>query len=80
MYTLYAHARAAPVDDDGSGGGCAVVSRRPFSALDLYIAVMTRWRPRRAWFAAHAPKLHGIALAAERVPEIAGVWRRNFPE
>ena len=51
-----------------------------FSALDLYIAVMTRWRPRRAWFAAHAPKLHGIALAAERVPEIAGVWRRNFPE
>lgn len=52
---------------------------RRFSALDLYLAVMTHWRPRRAWFAAHCPKLHAIALHAEARPELAQVWQRNFP-
>jgi len=41
--------------------------------------VMTRWRPRRAWFAAHRPKLHAIALRAEARRELAETWRRNFP-
>jgi hypothetical protein len=36
-----------------------------FTALDLYIAVMTKWRPRRTWFAEHAPRLHAIAVATE---------------
>jgi len=52
---------------------------RRFSALDIYLAVMTRWRPRRAWFAEHCPKLHAIALRAEARLELAQVWRRNFP-
>jgi GST-like protein len=51
-----------------------------FSALDIYLAVMTRWRPRRPWFAEHLPVLHGIAARAETRPELAQVWRRNFPE
>jgi GST-like protein len=51
-----------------------------FSALDIYIAVMTRWRPRRPWFAEHRPRLSGIALAAEAQPKLAAVWARNFPE
>jgi GST-like protein len=50
-----------------------------FSALDIYIAAMTRWRPRRPWFAAHCPILHAIALRAEARPELARVWQRNFP-
>jgi GST-like protein len=49
------------------------------TALDLFIAVMTKWRPRRPWFAEHAPRLHAIAVAIESAPEIADVWRRNFP-
>ena len=32
-------------------------------ALDLYFAVMTHWRPRRAWFADQAPK---VLAAADR--------------
>ncbi len=48
-----------------------------FSALDLYVAVMTRWRPERAWFAAHCPRLHAIALACEQRPELASVWAAN---
>jgi GST-like protein len=49
-----------------------------FSALDIYIAVMTRWRPRRPWFAEHRPRLSAIALAAEAQPKLAEVWARNF--
>jgi len=51
-----------------------------FSALDIYIAVMTRWRPRRPWFAEHRPRLAAVALAAEVQPRLAEVWARNFPE
>ena len=51
-----------------------------FSALDIYIAVMTRWRPRRPWFAEHSPRLTAIALAAESQPRLAAVWARNFAE
>lgn len=49
-----------------------------FSAVDLYICTMTRWRPGRAWFEAHTPKLAAIARAAEGVPRLEAVWRRNF--
>ena len=49
-----------------------------FSALDIYIYVMTRWRPRRAWFAEHCPKLEAIALACDADPRLAAVWARNF--
>lgn len=49
-----------------------------FSVLDLYIAVMTHWRPRRDWFKANCPKLYAIALAADREPRLAEIWQRNF--
>jgi GST-like protein len=49
-----------------------------FSALDLYVTVMTRWRPRRAWFAEHAPRLFAIATKSEALDRLAAVWRRNF--
>jgi len=51
-----------------------------FSALDIYVCAMTRWRPRRAWFAEHAPRLHAIALAAEAIDVLAPIWRHNFPQ
>lgn len=51
-----------------------------FSALDIYVAVMTRWTPRRAWFAANTPKLSALALRGDAVPELAAVWRRNFSQ
>lgn len=50
-----------------------------FSALDIYIDVMTRWRPRRGWFEAETPKLFAIARKADQRPELEKVWRRNFP-
>lgn len=49
-----------------------------FSALDLYIAVMTQWRPREAWFTGHAPRLLGVRRQALAMPQLAAVWARNF--
>jgi GST-like protein len=49
-----------------------------FSALDIYVAAMTHWRPRRAWIAAHCPNISAIALRTDAVPSLAPVWQRNF--
>lgn len=49
-----------------------------FSALDLYIAVMTHWRPGRKWFDANTPKLMAIAKRATALDAVAPVMRRNF--
>ena len=51
-----------------------------FTALDIFIAVMTRWRPGRPWFAANQPRLAAIAAGADTLPELQAVLRRNFPE
>jgi len=48
-----------------------------FSALDIYICVMTRWRPKREWFAANTPNLAAIAARAEQVPQLVACWGRN---
>ena len=48
------------------------------SALDLYVAVMTRWRPGRKWFVANTPKLVAIAERAAALPAVAPVMEKNF--
>jgi GST-like protein len=55
-----------------------VLGERP-SALDIYVCVMSHWRPRRAWIAEHCPELHRIALVTEKLPALAPVMARNFP-
>jgi GST-like protein len=49
-----------------------------FSALDLYIAAMTRWRPGVLWFAKNTPKVVEIAKKAAALPAVAPVMARNF--
>jgi GST-like protein len=48
------------------------------TALDLYVAVMTRWRPGRKWFSAHTPRLLAVAEKTSATPGMADVIRRNF--
>ena len=48
------------------------------SAIDLYVAVMTRWRPGRKWFDANTPRLVSIAQRTAATPEVAAVLERNF--
>lgn len=50
-----------------------------FSALDIYVSVMTRWRPKRGWFETETPKLFAIARRTDARPELAEVWKRNWP-
>jgi GST-like protein len=49
------------------------------SALDIYLGVMTHWRPRREWFAANTPRIVAIAERLAALPEIAPVLKKNFP-
>lgn len=48
------------------------------SALDLYVAVMTRWRPGILWFTKRTPRLVAIAQKTTAIPEVAAVVKRNF--
>ena len=60
------------------------VARAPYflgeamSAIDLYIAVMTHWRPGRKWFVANAPKLLAIAEKTSATAGVADVIKRKF--
>jgi GST-like protein len=49
-----------------------------FSALDIYVGVMTRWRPKRGWFETETPHLFAIARRVDQVAELAPVWARNY--
>jgi GST-like protein len=48
------------------------------SALDIYLTVMTRWRPRQEWFAANTPRIVAIAQRLAALGEIAPVLEKNF--
>lgn len=50
-----------------------------FSALDVFVCVMTRWGPGRGWFEAECPKLCGIAHRVDTLVMLQPVWRSNFP-
>lgn len=73
-----AHAQKLWRQLDGQAAGPWFLGER-FSALDIYLEVMTRWRPKRGWFELEAPKLFAIARRADKLPELAAVWRRNWP-
>ena len=50
------------------------------SVLDVYVAMIARWRPGRAWLLEHCPKAMASVAMTERDPVVAAVWARNFPE
>jgi GST-like protein len=49
-----------------------------FSALDLFVAVMTHWRPGRAYFQTATPKLAAIAQRVDGMETLQPVWSRHF--
>lgn len=48
------------------------------TALDVYVAMVSRWRPGRAWFNEHCPKLAAAVALTEQHPVVAKVWEKNF--
>lgn len=49
------------------------------SVLDLYVAVASRWTPRRRRFYAEAPKLSQVVRRVDALSELADFWARRFP-
>lgn len=48
------------------------------TALDLYVAVMTFWRPGSKWFDANTPNVVSIRRRVVELPQLAGIIARNF--
>ncbi len=48
------------------------------SALDVYVAMIARWRPGRTWLDVHCPKAMAAVRRTEEDAVVAAVWRRNF--
>jgi GST-like protein len=48
------------------------------TALDVYAAMLSRWRPGRAWVDKHCRRVAAAIALAEQDPIVARVWSRNF--
>lgn len=64
---------------EGEVGTPHVLGER-LSALDVYVAAMMHWRPRRAWFEANTPRVVAAADAALVHPAIARAMARGYPD
>lgn len=49
------------------------------SVLDLYMAVVSRWRPLRPRFHEVAQRLGTVARRVDALPELTAFWARRFP-
>jgi len=47
-------------------------------ALDIYAAMLSRWRPGRAWVDENCPRVAAALALAEQDGIVARVWARNF--
>ena len=64
------------VEEQGAVGPWFLGER--MTALDLYVAAMSRWRPGKAWFEKNTPKLFAIAQKTSATARVADVFQRNF--
>ena len=49
------------------------------SVLDLYVAVASRWTPRRQRFAAEAPRMAEVVRRVDDLPALQDFWAERFP-
>ncbi|MDQ8029392.1 MAG: glutathione S-transferase family protein [Brevundimonas sp.] len=49
------------------------------TVLDLYVAVASRWTPRRERFAEVAPKMTPVVRRVDALPELRAFWAERFP-
>ncbi|WP_337185478.1 glutathione S-transferase family protein [Phenylobacterium sp.] len=49
------------------------------SVLDLYVAVVSRFRPRRQRFYAAAPRLGEVARRVDADPRLSALWAERYP-
>jgi GST-like protein len=49
------------------------------TVLDLYVAVVSRWGPRRKVFYQRAPKMAAVVRRVDADPRLEDFWARRFP-
>lgn len=49
------------------------------SVLDLYVAVASRWTPRRARFNTEAPRMAEVVRRVDALPALQDFWAERFP-
>lgn len=49
------------------------------TVLDLYVAVVSRWRPLRPRFHEVAPRMGEVVRRVDSLPELAEFWAERFP-
>ena len=49
------------------------------TVLDLYVAVASRWTPRRRRFAVEAPRMTEVVRRVDALPELVDFWAARFP-
>ena len=49
------------------------------SVLDLYVATISRWSPRRVRFYREAPKMAPIVRRVDADPRLSELWGTRFP-
>jgi GST-like protein len=49
------------------------------TVLDLYVAVVSRWGPRRKRFYEVAPRMSEVVRRVDADPRLAGFWAERFP-
>lgn len=60
--------------------GAWLLGTAQMTALDVYISMMTRWRPRRDAIRAVAPGIVAVAERVDRDPRLEPLWQRHFPD
>lgn len=51
-----------------------------FTLIDAYLCAMVHWRPGRAWFREHCPKITSVVEHARGTGELDRTFDRNFDE
>jgi GST-like protein len=49
------------------------------TVLDLYVAVVSRWGPRRVRFYEVAPRMAEVVRRVDADPRLAAFWAKRFP-
>ena len=49
------------------------------SVLDLYVATVSRWSPRRTRFYREAPRMAEIVRRVDAEPRLTELWKARFP-
>lgn len=70
--------RCWTVMDDGLSPGRFLLGDR-LTVLDLYVAVVSRWRPRRNRFYEVAPRMAEAVRRVDADPRLAALWADRFP-